>query len=151
MRPENRQPSTPADAPSNPVPWWRTLFAGKPPWRLGIWVNLFALAVDLGIRDINWPRPITVVVVLLVILCWLAINGSVAKHVTLRVPMRPAWAKPVLVAAIVCVTVSVSILAIRQLWEVYPYWTGQTTSLDLLGLALVLLLVNVVAIVVRSR
>jgi hypothetical protein len=109
---------------------------------------LFILAVDLDIHDIDWPRPITVLVIVLTVLCWLAINGAAAMHVTLRVPMQPAWAKPILVAAIVCITVGVSIPTIGKLWDEYP---TMDVSLDLLALALVLLLVNMVAIAVRSR
>ena len=151
MRPQERQPSTPAEATPNPAPWWYILFAGSSAWRVMAWLYLLVVASAVGFPHSDWPRPILVVVVLLVNLCWLAINSSVAMRVTVGVPMRPDWAKPVLVAAIACVTVGVGVPAVDHLWEDYPSGTVLIIYSALLALALVLFLVNTIAIAVRSR
>jgi hypothetical protein len=151
MRKHNRQPSTLSAAPPSPVPWWYTLFAGPPSWRVRAWAFLFVTAEWAGFSHKNWPRPLIIVPVLLVVMCWLAINASLVMHVIAQVPFRPAWAKPALVAAIICLTAATALPAVSQLWADYSSSTVLIIYAALQGLALVFFVVSTVSVAVRSR
>src|SRR5260370_16776747 len=86
MRKHNRQPSTPSAAPPSPVPWWYTLFAGPPTWRVSAWAFLFVTADWAGFSHKNWPRPLILVPVPLLVMFCLPPTSSL---LTLLLPHSP--------------------------------------------------------------
>lgn len=156
MREHIRQPSTRSLFTPSPAPWWYALFTHGPGWRGAAWFLSLTVAGWVGLRPYNdWPQPLAIGAVLLAILCWLSINVSLVIQLAARGPMQPAWAKPILVAAIVCVTAVIAIQAGVPLWVADPSSAWLLLCAALLALAFLLFVVSTMASMmseaVRSR